>query len=198
MSAASTRRSHLSSAAVALTASLLPLAAVAKSPPLSIEEAREIGERKREAEEAAKGPLLRSSKGVRYREPVKGPSDAPLCEKGDTCKVKYQVYKGNGDYVFSLGYGREFKQDRLDTYAIKYGDPDKKIPLAVEDAMSGMRVGSLRKILVPPELGFNTSNQRPEPDTFSGKRKLAVHINEPLLFEVELVKVNKKGRPADE
>jgi hypothetical protein len=26
------------------------------------------------------------------------------------------VYKGNGDYMFSLGYGREFKQDIGDTY----------------------------------------------------------------------------------
>lgn len=32
-----------------------------------------------------------------------------------------QVYKGNGDYMFSTGYGREFQQDVGDTYDFTMG-----------------------------------------------------------------------------
>lgn len=43
----------------------------------------------------------------------------------------------------------------------------------------------------------------PEPETFSAKRKLTVHINEPLLMKVELVRVRKRAQggskaPVDE
>lgn len=32
-----------------------------------------------------------------------------------------QVYKGNGDYMFSTGYGREFQNDVGDTYDFTFG-----------------------------------------------------------------------------
>lgn len=59
--------------------------------------------------------------------------------------------------------------------------------------MEGMRVGGKRKISVPPELGWNTSGGFPEPQTFGGRRKMLNHINENLQFEVELIRVKKRG-----
>jgi hypothetical protein len=104
-----------------------------------------------------------------------------------------------------------------------FGRPNS-IPKGVEMAMEGMRQGGRRKILVPPSLGWSTrcvcvcaegslggllgalniahnhhhhhSGGFPEPETFSGKRKLTVHINEPLLMKVELVRVRKRGQAA--
>ena len=46
---------------------------------------------------------------VKYREELVG--KGPTFEPGDLVKIRYQVYKGNGDYMFSTGYGREFQDD---------------------------------------------------------------------------------------
>uniref|UniRef100_A0A0G4FUF7 peptidylprolyl isomerase n=1 Tax=Chromera velia CCMP2878 TaxID=1169474 RepID=A0A0G4FUF7_9ALVE len=163
--------------------------ALSKLKATNIEEARRIGEAKIEEEERQKGPIRRIN-GIKVREPKVG--TGAECESGDLCKIRYQVYKGNGDYMFSLGYGREFKEDQTELYAFKYqDDDDQKIPLGVERAMQGMRVGGQRKILIPPDQGFETSSDRPEPDTYSGKRKLEAHRKEALVMEVELVKVFK-------
>ena len=101
---------------------------------------------------------------------------------------------GNGDYMFSTGYGREFQQDIGDTYDFTFGRPNS-IPKGAEIGMEGMKTGGKRKILVPPSLGWSSSGGFPEPVTFSGKRKLLNHINENLQFEVELIRVRPK-KPA--
>lgn len=57
-------------------------------------------------------PTTHSTKvrdNVKYREELVG--KGPTFEKGDLVKIRYQVYKGNGDYMFSTGYGREFQDD---------------------------------------------------------------------------------------
>lgn len=46
---------------------------------------------------------------VKYREELVGKGDT--FKAGDLVKIRYQVYKGNGDYMFSTGYGREFQDD---------------------------------------------------------------------------------------
>lgn len=72
-----------------------------------------------------------------------------------------------------------------------FGRPNS-IPKGAEIGMEGMKVGGKRKILVPPSLGWSTSGGLPEPETFSGKRKLLNHQNENLQFEVELIRVKKR------
>lgn len=59
--------------------------------------------------------------------------------------------------------------------------------------MEGMRVGGKRKILVPADLGWSTSGGLPEPQTYGGKRKLLNNIDQPLQFEVELIRVKKRN-----
>ncbi|CAN0064873.1 unnamed protein product [Heterosigma akashiwo] len=95
----------------------------------------------------------------------------------------------NGDYLFSLGQGQELKKDVGESYRMVLGK--KQVPRAVEMGMEGMREGGMRKILVPPNLGWESLQSLPQPDTFSAKRKLTriVETQSPLLFEVELVRV---------
>lgn len=54
----------------------------------------------------------------------------------------------------------------------------------------GMSPGSRVRALIPPELGYTSSVLQPQPPTFATKRQLANHSREPLLFEVELLRVN--------
>ena len=61
----------------------------------------------------------------------------------------------------------------------------------LEEAIVGMKPGAKRRVLVPPQLGFTGSNAelQPQPPTFATKRQLLNHSNEPLLFEVQLLKI---------
>lgn len=62
----------------------------------------------------------------------------------------------------------------------------------LDEALTGMQQGGKRRILVPPELGYvssSTGAAEPQPPTFATKRQLANHSREPLLFEVQMLKI---------
>merc|ERR1719215_2421906 len=61
----------------------------------------------------------------------------------------------------------------LDSYRITIGT--KQIPLAIEEALIGMKRGELRRVEVPPNVGFITSNWQPEPTTSNGKAKIKAY-----------------------
>ncbi|KAK9269425.1 hypothetical protein L1049_001198 [Liquidambar formosana] len=52
-----------------------------------------------------------------------------------------------------------------------------------------MRVGGKRRALIPPSVGYVNENLKPIPDEFGPRRSLLSHANEPLIFEVQLLKV---------
>eukprot|EP00638_Chattonella_subsalsa_P008781 CAMPEP_0117767038 /NCGR_PEP_ID=MMETSP0947-20121206/21345_1 /TAXON_ID=44440 /ORGANISM="Chattonella subsalsa, Strain CCMP2191" /LENGTH=167 /DNA_ID=CAMNT_0005590559 /DNA_START=288 /DNA_END=791 /DNA_ORIENTATION=+ len=152
---------------------------------ISIEEARERGERKLDEIEKAKGEIKKSSTGIKFREMKVG--TGPEVQEGDVCYITFQATKINGDYMFSLGRGQELKKDIGEQYRMVMGK--KQVPIAVEMGMEGMKEGGIRNILVPPNLGWNTSGGLPAPDTYSGRRKLELGIENPILFEVSLERV---------
>lgn len=74
----------------------------------------------------------------------------------------------------------------------------KEVIPAFEEAVAGMSLGGIRRIIVPPELGYpeNDFNKSgPRPTTFSGQRALDFVlrnqglIDKTLLFDIELLKV---------
>ncbi|CAN1237001.1 Peptidyl-prolyl cis-trans isomerase FKBP19, chloroplastic [Linum grandiflorum] len=69
---------------------------------------------------------------------------------------------------------------------------------AFEEAVSGMALGGIRRIVVPPELGYpdnDYNKSAPRPTTFSGQRALDFVlrnqglIDKTLLFDIELIKI---------
>lgn len=69
---------------------------------------------------------------------------------------------------------------------------------AIEEAVSTMKEGGIRRIIVPVELGYpdnDFNKQGPAPTTFSGKRALEFvlknqgMIDKTLLFDISLVAV---------
>ncbi|XP_078160147.1 FKBP-like peptidyl-prolyl cis-trans isomerase family protein isoform X2 [Carex rostrata] len=98
---------------------------------------------------------------------------------GSPPKIGETVVGGDKDFFkFTLGYGQV-------------------IP-AFEEAVAGMAPGGVRRIIVPPELGYpdtDFSKLGPRPTTFSGQRALAFVldnqglIDKTLLFDIELLKV---------
>ena len=203
-----------SGAAFTVTGGSKPLPAAAAPLPkrkcTDIESCREEGERRVAEEDALLGPIVNMGQGVRYRESRRG--TGPALKVGDVCEVTYEVQKSNGDYMWSLGRDKEpGKRDLGETYRVVLGKHD--VPVAVEMALEGMQKGGVRKIEMPPNLGFETSKNEapPLPDNFSGQKKYERYLallsgnglqpgyQAELIFEVELVKIrDKKGAKAAE
>lgn len=64
---------------------------------------------------------------------------------------------------------------------------DDVVP-GLSEALEGMMPGAKRRILVPPELGY-VQDYEPKMPTFATKRQLETHKREPLLFEVQMLRV---------
>ncbi|XP_023534865.1 peptidyl-prolyl cis-trans isomerase FKBP16-1, chloroplastic isoform X4 [Cucurbita pepo subsp. pepo] len=59
----------------------------------------------------------------------------------------------------------------------------------LKEVLVGMRVGGKRRALIPPSVGYINENLNPIPEEFGPRRSLLSHRNEPLIFEVQLLKV---------
>ena len=83
--------------------------------------------------------------------------------------------------MYSRGFGFEKidvdgkKQSDLglDSLRVKIGSERRDVPLGIEQAIAGMKRGERRRIELPPNVGFETSEWRPEPVTRRGKASIA-------------------------
>lgn len=128
---------------------------------------------------------------------------------------------GTGDQIVSVGdkivvdwsgvtlgyYGRPFEArnkprggaytgDDKDFFRFTVGDSDV-IP-AFNEAVLGMKVGGIRRIVIPPEIGYpglSVQNSKPAPATFSGRRTLDFVLgnqgmmDKTLLMDIEIIKI---------
>ncbi|PWZ53227.1 Peptidyl-prolyl cis-trans isomerase FKBP19, chloroplastic [Zea mays] len=92
--------------------------------------------------------------------------------------------------------GGSFEGGDKDFFKFKVGS-GQVIP-AFEEAISGMAPGGVRRIIVPPDLGYPDNDYNklgPKPTTFSGQRALDFVlrnqglIDKTLLFDIELLKI---------
>jgi FKBP-type peptidyl-prolyl cis-trans isomerase len=115
----------------------------------------------------AKGQTKTTEHGVKYetiREGI-GPESKP----GQSIRVHYVGKLENGD-VFDTT--RNGGPPRL----VTIGEKDQL--KAWTEAIPGMRVGEIRKLIVPPELGFGAAGRAP-----------SVPSNATLIFEIELLDI---------
>ncbi|MED6125137.1 Peptidyl-prolyl cis-trans isomerase fkbp19, chloroplastic [Stylosanthes scabra] len=128
------------------------------------------------------------------------PGYGPKPNKGDTVVVDWDGYTiGYYGRIFEARNktkGGSFEGDEKDFFKFRIGSQEV-IP-AFEEAVSGMALGGIRRIIVPPELGYpdNDFNKSgPRPTTFSGQRALDFVlrnqglIDKTLLFDIELLKI---------
>jgi FKBP-type peptidyl-prolyl cis-trans isomerase len=59
----------------------------------------------------------------------------------------------------------------------------------LEAALLGQNAGTKFRALIPPEHGYLDTSMEPQPPTFAAKRQIVNHSKEPLLFEIQLLKV---------
>lgn len=170
-----TRRRHfLSSAATALTLSWLffptrPPPALAVKPTThpkkctDIDSCRELGEQK-QAQDDQLNPVVQLGSGVRYKvlRPAVG-TDA--VQDGSIVELAYSI-NANGGYLYSqgMGYEKVAGQNDLGIDSIRIVVGNHNVPTGIEEALIGMRRGERRRIELPPQVGFVTSNWEPKPN----------------------------------
>ena len=86
----------------------------------------------------------------------------------------------------------------------------RDVPVGVELALEGAHQGDLRRIELPPDLGFETSAWRPAPSGFSGRQRLENYrlrlsgnglqpgYAASVLFQVEVLRVRPAPKAAAE
>lgn len=148
-----------------------------KSGCTDIDSCREIGNQ-RDKKDLKENPVLRLNDGVSYKvlKPGVGSESVSPSDKVD---VIFSINSGSA-YMYSRGFGYE-KVDNvgggnkvpdlgLDSYIVKLGTG--KLPVGIEAALVGMKKGERRRIVLPPSVGFETSNWQPEPQTTNGKQSI--------------------------
>ncbi|KXZ43172.1 hypothetical protein GPECTOR_99g807 [Gonium pectorale] len=125
--------------------------------------------------------------GVRFQELNVG--SGPAAATGDTILFDYVLRRSNGYFIYGTVEGISFQPRDVPVapVAAKLG-AGELIP-GLEEVLAGMAPGSKRRALIPPELGYVGGGEGPQPPTFATKRQLETHRREPLLFEVQMLRV---------
>ncbi|XWS11402.1 hypothetical protein CRYUN_Cryun38cG0080400 [Craigia yunnanensis] len=125
---------------------------------------------------------LKLSSGVRVQEITEG--EGPEAHDGDYVQVNYVCRRSNGYFVHST-----VDQFSGESSPVTLLLDENQIIKGLKDVLTGMRVGGKRRALVPPSVGYINENLQPIPDEFGPRRSLLSHAKEPLIFEVQLLRI---------
>lgn len=136
-------------------------------------------------DEKPQGSPFYMQDGVKIQEVTSGAGDETV-RPGNVVSVKYVLRRSNG-YFIDASYGF----DRFENYSFRAGSG--QVIEGFDRAVKGMRIGARRRFVVPPELGYvnGVKGPGPVPPDFGAKRSLASHAKEPLVFEVQVVKIRE-------
>ncbi|KAL5207403.1 hypothetical protein ABZP36_031838 [Zizania latifolia] len=120
--------------------------------------------------------------GVKLEDVVQG--EGPEAQEGDLVQFNYVCRRANGYFVHSTvdQFSGESKPVTLPLDA-------KEMIRGLKDVIIGMKAGGKRRALIPPQVGYTDESLQPIPEEFGPRRSLLSHAKEPLVFEVQLLKV---------
>ncbi|KAJ4725353.1 Peptidylprolyl isomerase [Melia azedarach] len=125
---------------------------------------------------------LKLPNGVRIQEIIEG--EGPKVSDGDLVEINYVCRRSNGYFVHST-----VDQFSGESAPVILPLDDNQIIKGLKEVLVGMKVGGKRRALIPPSVGYINENLKPIPEEFGPRRSLLSHANEPLIFEVQLLKV---------
>ncbi|KAH7442654.1 hypothetical protein KP509_03G097800 [Ceratopteris richardii] len=120
--------------------------------------------------------------GVKLQDVIEG-SGASASE-GDVVEFNYVCRRSNGYFVYST-----VDQFTGESSPVTFSLSDGKMIPGLKSVLVGMKPGGKRRAIVPPNAGYVTEDLEPQPTEFGPKRSLLSHSKEPLLFEVQLLKI---------
>ncbi|XP_031744259.1 peptidyl-prolyl cis-trans isomerase FKBP16-1, chloroplastic isoform X2 [Cucumis sativus] len=125
--------------------------------------------------------------------------DGAEAHEGDMVEFNYVCRRSNGYFVHST-----VDQFSGESTPVILPLKENQIIEGLKEVLVGMRVGGKRRALIPPSVGYINENLNPIPEEsttlavnkikyvwlqFGPRRSLLSHRNEPLIFEVQLLKV---------
>ncbi|XP_039788648.1 peptidyl-prolyl cis-trans isomerase FKBP16-1, chloroplastic-like isoform X1 [Panicum virgatum] len=120
--------------------------------------------------------------GVILEDVVEG--EGPEAREGDLVKFNYVCRRANGYFVHST-----VDQFSGESKPVTLPLGGEEIIQGLKDVLIGMKAGGKRRALIPPEVGYISETLKPIPEEFGPRRSLLSHAKEPLVFEVQLLKV---------
>ncbi|KAI3456777.1 hypothetical protein Pfo_013440 [Paulownia fortunei] len=125
---------------------------------------------------------LKLASGVRVQDIVEGQGQE--AREGDTVQFNYVCRRSNGYFVHST-----VDQFSGESSPVILPLDDEQIIRGLKEVLIGMKVGGKRRALIPPSVGYISDTLQPIPEEFGPRRSLLSHAKEPLIFEVQLLKV---------
>jgi FKBP-type peptidyl-prolyl cis-trans isomerase len=142
-----------------------------------------------ETEDTSAPPFKKLPSGVVVQNLIEG-TGVRGAAAGDTLLVDYVLRRANGYFIYSTMEGISFQPSSVPTGAAKWTLDETLLPGLVE-GMAGMKKSGRRRILVPPDMGYQGSAKVPSMPTFATSRQLENHKQEPLVFEVEVINIQE-------
>ncbi|KAF3649054.1 Peptidyl-prolyl cis-trans isomerase FKBP16-1, chloroplastic [Capsicum annuum] len=140
---------------------------------------------------------LKLDSGVRLQDIVEG--EGPEAHEGDVVEINYVCRRSNGYFVHSTvdqfsGESAPVILPLDDKQVMVFASFGLKIEIlkiieGLKEVLIGMKPGGKRRALIPPSVGYINENLQPVPEEFGPRRSLMSHMKEPLIFEVQLLKV---------
>ena len=128
-------------------------------------------------------------------------ADSRVVQAGDDVLIDYVMRRSNGYFIYGTVEGVSFQPSDVPAEPFFFRVGDEGVIPGLSDVVLGMRKGGKRRALIAPRYGYTGDKEftrqpkeltlQPLPPTFATKRQLLNHCNEPLLFEVQLVKIIK-------
>ncbi|CAN1252582.1 Peptidyl-prolyl cis-trans isomerase FKBP16-1, chloroplastic [Linum perenne] len=110
--------------------------------------------------------------------------EGPEAGEGDVVEINYVCRRSNGYFVHST-----VDQFNGESSPVILALNENQIIKGLKDVLVGMKVGGKRRALIPPSVGYVNESLKPIPEEFGPRRSLLSHAKEPLIFEVQLLKV---------
>ncbi|KAE9598563.1 putative peptidylprolyl isomerase [Lupinus albus] len=141
--------------------------------------------------------------GVRIQDIVEG--EGPEAHSGDLVEFNYVCRRANGYFVYST-----VDQFSGESKPVVLPLDENQMIVGLKEVLTGMKLGGKRRALIPPSAGYVNENLKPIPEEvrytvfqvrgwvstnptptcpFGPRRSLFSHAQEPLVFEVQLLKI---------
>ena len=133
--------------------------------------------------------FVKTASGALIQDLVHGTGER-AARPGDVVLMDYVLRRANGYFIYSTVEGLSFQPRDIPTGPVTWKLAEDQLLPGLVEAVSGMKKGGRRRVLVPPRIGYGAGDGlEPKMPTFGTSRQLENHKGEPLIFEIELINI---------
>eukprot|EP01023_Acetabularia_acetabulum_P036376 TRINITY_DN34375_c0_g1_i1.p1 TRINITY_DN34375_c0_g1~~TRINITY_DN34375_c0_g1_i1.p1 ORF type:complete len:229 (-),score=29.02 TRINITY_DN34375_c0_g1_i1:127-813(-) len=132
--------------------------------------------------------FFKTDSGVKIQEILQG--RGKKAEIGNKVLIDYVLRRANGYFIYGTIEGVSFqpKDVPVGPIAVSLNESSSVIQ-GLKEALLCMQEGGKIRALIPPNLGYVSEELEPKMPTFAANRQIKNHKEEPLLFEIQMLRV---------